>query len=57
MSKIYNSVEDLVGHTPLVELNKLMKKFQLKANLIVKCEFYNPIFSRYRHTAKCYQNR
>ena len=45
MSKICNSVEDLVGHTPLVKLNKLMKKFQLKANLIVKCEFYNPIFS------------
>ena len=45
MSKIYNSVEDLVGHTPLVKLCKLMKKLQLKANLIVKCEFYNPIFS------------
>jgi len=45
MSKIYASVEELVGHTPLVKLNKLMKKFQLKANLIVKCEFYNPIFS------------
>lgn len=45
MSKIYNSVEELVGHTPLLQLNKLMKKFQLKANLIVKCEFYNPVFS------------
>lgn len=45
MSKIYASVEELVGHTPLLKLNKLMKKFQLKANLIVKCEFYNPIFS------------
>lgn len=45
MSKIYDSVEELVGHTPLVKLNKLMKKLQLKANLIVKCEFYNPIFS------------
>ncbi len=45
MVKIYNSVEDLVGHTPLVKLNKLIKKFQLKGNLIVKCEFYNPIFS------------
>lgn len=45
MSKIYNSIEDLVGHTPLLKLNKLMKKNQLKANLIVKCEFYNPIFS------------
>lgn len=45
MSKIYNSIEDLVGHTPLLKLNKLMKKNKLKANLIVKCEFYNPIFS------------
>ena len=45
MSRIYDSVEELVGHTPLVKLNKLMKKLQLKANLIVKCEFYNPIFS------------
>lgn len=45
MSKIYNSIEELVGHTPLVKLNKLMQKLQLKANLIVKCEFYNPIFS------------
>ena len=45
MSKIYDSVEDLVGHTPLVKLHKIMKRFELKANLIVKCEFYNPIFS------------
>lgn len=45
MSKIFNSVEELVGHTPLLQLNALMKKFQLKANLMVKCEFYNPIFS------------
>lgn len=45
MSKIYDSVEDLVGHTPLVKLHKLMKNFELRANLIAKCEFYNPIFS------------
>lgn len=45
MSKIYNSVEELVGHTPLLKLGKIGKKFQLKGNLIVKCEFYNPIFS------------
>ncbi|MBR1601059.1 MAG: cysteine synthase A [Alphaproteobacteria bacterium] len=45
MAKIYNSVEELVGHTPLIKLNKLVKNFQLKANVIVKCEFYNPIFS------------
>lgn len=45
MSKIYNSIEELVGHTPLLKLNKLMQKFELKANILAKCEFYNPIFS------------
>lgn len=45
MSKIYNSIEELVGHTPLLKLNKLMQKFELKADILAKCEFYNPIFS------------
>lgn len=45
MSKIYNSIEDLVGHTPLLKLNKLMQLFNLRANILAKCEFYNPIFS------------
>ena len=45
MPKIYDSIEDLVGHTPLVKLHKIMHKFELKGNLIAKCEFYNPIFS------------
>lgn len=45
MSRIYNSIEELVGHTPLLKLNKLMKQFDLKANILAKCEFYNPIFS------------
>lgn len=45
MQKIYDSVEDLVGHTPLVRLNKLKNLCALKANILAKCEFYNPIFS------------
>ena len=45
MRKIYDSIEDLVGHTPLVKLHKIMQKFELKGNLIAKCEFYNPVFS------------
>ena len=45
MSEIYDSVEDLVGHTPLVKLHKLMKKFNLSGNVLGKCEFYNPLFS------------
>jgi len=45
MRKIYNSVEELVGHTPLLRLNRLMKKFSCQADILGKCEFYNPVFS------------
>lgn len=45
MRKIYDSIEDMVGHTPLLRLNKVMQKCALKADLLVKCEFYNPVFS------------
>lgn len=45
MPKIYESIEELVGRTPLLTLNKLMRKFECKANILGKCEFYNPIFS------------
>lgn len=45
MSKIYNSISELVGNTPLVQLNNLAKKLKLKANILAKCEFYNPLFS------------
>lgn len=45
MRKIYDSIEDLVGHTPLLRLNKLGKKLDLPAAVLAKCEFYNPIFS------------
>lgn len=45
MTKIYDSIEDMVGHTPLLRLNKLKKMFDLQADILVKCEFYNPIFS------------
>ena len=45
MQIIYDSIEELIGHNPLLKLNKLMKKFECQANIIGKCEFYNPIFS------------
>lgn len=45
MQKIYDSIEEIVGHTPLLRLNKLKKKFGFKADVLAKCEFYNPIFS------------
>lgn len=45
MPKIYDSLADLVGHTPLLRLNNVMRKCGLQADLLVKCEFYNPVFS------------
>lgn len=45
MRKIYNSITEMVGKTPIVNLSRLAKKFKVKANILAKCEFYNPIFS------------
>ncbi len=40
MGKIYNNVSELVGHTPLVRLNRLTEG--LDAQVVAKLEFYNP---------------
>ena len=45
MAKIYNSVTEMVGKTPLLMLSRLAKKYKIKANILAKCEFYNPAFS------------
>ena len=42
MSKIYSSVEQLIGRTPLLELKHVEKKYNLKAKLIAKMECCNP---------------
>ena len=42
MGNIYTSVEQLIGKTPLVELNNIEKKYDLKARLFGKVEFLNP---------------
>ena len=42
MGKIYTSVEQLIGKTPLVELTNVEKKYELKAKLFAKVEFFNP---------------
>lgn len=39
---IYESIEELIGKTPLMKLNGYMKKYSLKANLLVKLEYFNP---------------
>lgn len=42
MKKIYNSLLDLIGKTPLVEVSQIMKEERLKTRLIVKLESFNP---------------
>lgn len=42
MSKIYTSAEQLIGHTPLLELTHIEKKENLKARLLAKLEYFNP---------------
>lgn len=43
--KIYDSITDTVGATPLVRLDRLAKERGVKANIIGKCEFFNPMAS------------
>lgn len=40
--KVYTSITELVGKTPLVELKNIEKIFSLKARLFAKVEFFNP---------------
>lgn len=42
MSKVYKSVTELIGKTPLVELTNIEKEFDLKVKLLAKVEFLNP---------------
>lgn len=42
MGKIYKSITELVGHTPLVELTNYEKKNNLNATLLGKLEYFNP---------------
>lgn len=42
MAKIYRSVDELIGKTPLLELSNIEKKYSLSARLIAKLESFNP---------------
>jgi len=43
--RIYNSITETVGATPLVRLHKFEKKYNLKAQILAKLEFFNPLAS------------
>ena len=42
MGKIYNSITELVGHTPIVEFKRLEEKLGLKGRIAGKLEYFNP---------------
>ena len=42
MSKIYTSAEQLIGHTPLLELTHIEQKDKLEARILAKIESVNP---------------
>ena len=43
--RIYNSILDTIGNTPLVRIDKFAKENGVEANLLVKLEFFNPLAS------------
>ena len=52
MSKVYTSVDELIGGTPLLELCHIEKKFGLKAKILAKLEYFNPTGSAKDRAAK-----
>lgn len=40
--RVFNNITGLIGHTPLVEINRFTEKLGLKARILVKLEFFNP---------------
>ena len=52
MSKIYTSADQLIGHTPLLELTHLEKAEGLKAKILAKLEYFNPAGSAKDGVAK-----
>ena len=43
--KVYDSITDTIGNTPLVRLNRLPAERKIKADILLKLEFFNPISS------------
>ena len=45
LNKIYDSIDETIGKTPMVRLNKIKEHFKLYGNIIAKLEFFNPLGS------------
>ena len=42
MAHIYENLTDLIGHTPLLQLNRIIQAEELQANILAKLEYFNP---------------
>ena len=42
MGNIYTSIDELIGKTPLIQLNRLSRQAQLKSTVLAKLESFNP---------------
>lgn len=52
MTKLYSSLTELIGNTPLLELKKFSSEENLKTNVIAKLEYFNPAGSVKDRAAK-----
>ena len=52
MSNVYTSIDQLIGHTPLLELTHFEADEGLKARVLVKLEYFNPAGSVKDRVAK-----
>lgn len=52
MSKVYHGCEELIGRTPLLALDRVKKKYNLKADILAKLEAFNPAGSVKDRVAK-----
>jgi cysteine synthase A len=43
--RVYNSITETIGDTPLVRMNRMPKEAGVKADILLKLEFFNPISS------------
>lgn len=52
MSKVYTSIDQLIGHTPLLELTNIEAADNLAARVLIKLEYFNPAGSAKDRIAK-----
>ncbi len=52
MAKIFTSLDQIIGRTPLLELKKIENMFDIKAKIIAKLEYLNPAGSSKDRVAK-----